>query len=183
MSRLRLFLALSACALVILPAVAQAKPHVPGFARTFPHAAKLCTKSDHGKLPKKLQASAADVAAACATLHTGFTTARTAFVTTAKPIEKQAVGAVRTAVKACRAAHKSHTAGACKTARKAAIVTLKSLRTQLKTAVKTYRTQVQSSRSTFWTTIKALPGAAGQPTDSGTPPAPGADVPADSAVA
>ena len=182
MSRIRLFLALSVCALVALPAAAQAKPHLPNFGQTVPHAAKLCAKSDRGKLPKKLQASAADVAAACTTLRADFTTARTTFAGVAKPIEQQAVAAYKTLRATCKQARKDGDKAACKQARKDALATFKSLRAQLKTAVQSYRTSIQTARKAFWDTIKALPGVTVTP-DSGTPPAPSADVPTDGQVA
>jgi len=183
MSRLRLFLALSVAALALLPAAAQAQPRVPGFHATFPHAAKLCAKSDRGRLPAKLRDSAAEVAADCVALHASFAADRATFVQTAKPLVRQARTAVRTAVKACRQGRRHHVPGACAQARRTAVATLKGLRAQLRTAVATYRTSVRADRSTFWTAIRALPGGAAQPADTGTPPAPTADVPADAAVA
>lgn len=181
MSRIRTTLAVAAVALVALPATAQAKPTVPGLHMAYPHASRLCDRSDNANLPARLQGSEAQVAAACTDLRASFSAARGTFIAAAKPLGTQGRAAVRTAVQTCRQARADRTPGVCRDAVRTAVATLKDLRGQLRTARRTFRDAVRTSRSTFWATITALPGASSLTPDTGATPSPGGDVPADPA--
>jgi hypothetical protein len=155
MSRIRLIVAVCALALVAVPTVASAKPAPRGFARTFPHASKLCAKVANGHTPKALQASAAQVSAACAELRTSYTNAVNAYNTAAAPLRQQATDSIQARRAACQADPKSD---ACKQARAATRTKLKELGTQLRAAKKTYHEAVQAARKAFWAKIKTLRG-------------------------
>lgn len=104
MSRMNRILAVGACAFIAAPAVAVAKPGDRSFEQTYPHASKLCAAVAQGKVPKKLEGSAAAVTAACATLNAGFTTAKATFDTASGPLREQRAAAVATMQAACEAA-------------------------------------------------------------------------------
>lgn len=189
-SRVRIFLAICACALVAVPSVAAARPENRGnraahrtFERTFPHASHLCSRVASGHTPKKLASSSDQVAAACADLKSAFTTARNAFMDKFEPLKAAAKDAIAKAHQSCKDARAAgDEAGAtCKQARQDARATLKDLRTQLRTALKAYHGDVKLARQAFWTTVKGLRGGSSETSDSGPGPDPsGAELPADS---
>lgn len=177
MPRLRFALAVSACSLLALPAIAGAHPGQRGFNQTYPHASQLCAKVANGHAPKKLAASSAQVAADCAALRTSFTNALNAYSTTVAPL-KQAATTVRAKTRqTCQTARANHTPGVCKQARHDGRMLLRALRTDVRNAAATYRTSVQAARTTFWAAIKALRGSAALTPDTGTPVAPTTTLP------
>jgi len=156
MMRTTLLAAVAAGALALAPA-ASAKPGKRSFERTYPHASALCAKNASGHTPKRLTASVNEVAAACATLKTGFTNAQNAYTTTVAPLEQQARDTVASARVNCRGAADRH---ACRQARHDARVTLRGLRRQVTVARWTYHDSVDGARQSFWGTIRALRGGA-----------------------
>jgi hypothetical protein len=175
-------LVVAVCALVAAP-VASAHPGQRGFARTYPHASRLCAKVANGHAPKKLAASAAQVTAACNTLRTSFTGAQTAWTTTTAPLKQQGTDALKTLRATCRQARANHDRAACRTARRSTRATLKTLRGQVRTAAAAYHTTVQGARATFWSAIRALRGGSSITPDTTVPPAPTVALPSASEVA
>jgi hypothetical protein len=55
-------------------------------------------------------------------------------------------------------------------------MTLKGLRSDVRTAQQTYVTAIRTARHTFWTSVHALRGAGSLPTDTGNPTTPTAPV-------
>lgn len=182
MSRFRLFLALSACALLALPAVAGARPGQRGFSHTFPVASGLCAKVANGHTPKRLAGQTDKVAAACATLKTSFTDAQNAYSTAVAPLKQQATDAITALRATCKQARANHDAAACKAARQSTRATLKNLRIQVRAAGKTYHVSVDAARKTFWTTIKALRGGSTVKPDKAVGTGPTTALPSDAAV-
>jgi hypothetical protein len=182
MSRFRLFLALSACALLALPAVAGARPGQRGFNHTFPVASGLCAKVANGHTPKRLAGQTDKVAAACATLKTSFTDAQNAYSTAVAPLKQQATDAIKALRATCKEARANHNAAACKAARQSTRATLKDLRAQVRTAGKTYHASVQAARKAFWSTIKSLRGGSSITPDKTVGSDPTTSLPSDAAV-
>lgn len=94
MTRLRLLMVISACALFAVPAVADARPGKRGFNQTYPHASRLCAKVADGHTPPRLAGSTDKVNAACATLKTSFTTAQNDYTTATGPLKQQGTDAL-----------------------------------------------------------------------------------------
>ena len=182
MSRIRIALALSLCALLALPAIAGAHPGQRGFNHTFPVASRLCAKVANGHTPKRLQGSTDKVAAACAKLKSDFTDAQNAYTTGVAPIKQQATDAIKTLRATCMQAHADKNPAACKAARQSTRTTLQGLRTQVRTLAKAYHVSVDTARKTFWATIRALKGGATIAPDTTTGPAPTTTLPSDSTV-
>ncbi len=182
MSRIRIFLALSLCALLVLPAVAGAHPGQRGFNHTFPVASGLCAKVANGHTPRRLQGSTDKVAAACAKLKSDFTDAQNAYTTGVAPIKQQATDAIKALRATCKQAHADHNPAACKTARQSTRTTLQGLRTQVRTLARTYHASVDTARKTFWATIRTLKGGATLTPDTKTGPAPTTSLPSDAQV-
>jgi len=182
MSRIRIFLALSLCALLVLPAVAGAHPGQRGFNRTFPVASGLCAKVANGHTPKRLQGSTDKVAGACATLKTSFTDAQNAYTTGVAPLRQQATDAIKALRATCKQARIDHNQAACKTARQSTRTTIQGLRAQVRTLATAYHTAVDTARKTFWATIRALKGGTTITPDTTTGPAPTTSLPSDSQV-
>ncbi len=140
MRRLHLVLALCACALLVVPALALARHGQDGghglrhagaghhaarsFERTFPRPARLCRRADEGRLGKRLAGSADQVKAACAKLHTAYDSAKSAFAAAVAPPADKA---------------------------------------KRQSARKTYRDAIRSARKTFRATISDLRRAATPP--------------------
>jgi hypothetical protein len=183
MTRLRLLMVLGACALLAVPAVADARPGKRGFNATYPHASRLCAKVAAGKAPKRLAGSTDQVSEACATLKTSFTTAQNDYNTATGPLKQQGVDALKALRATCQQARTDGTPGVCKTARQETRAKLKSLKGQIKEAAKAYHTAVQAARKTFWATIKSLRGGSSIEPDKTTPPAPTVALPTDQQVA
>jgi hypothetical protein len=173
MTRLRYALSASACALLILPAAASARPGQRSFAQTFPDASKLCTNIAAGRGPTKLRPDASQVDGLCGTLKTSFTTAQGTYYATVTPLKEEATALVTATREAC-ATRPSTT---CKTTREENKAALKGLRAKVATAGTTYRTSIESARQTFWTAIHSLRGGAGITPDTGTPPTPAVTLP------
>ncbi|HWH12130.1 MAG TPA: hypothetical protein VG165_13455 [Solirubrobacteraceae bacterium] len=173
MPRFRYGLALSACALLVLPAAASARPGQRGFAQTFPHASSLCTNIAAGRGPTALRPDASQVAALCGTLKTTFTTAQGTYFATVTPLKEQAIALVTATREAC-ATRPSTT---CKTTRAENKAALKGLRAQVKTAGVTYRTSIEAARKTFWAAVHTLRGGASITPDTGTPLTPSVTLP------
>ncbi len=182
MSRIRFILALSLCALLVLPAVAGAHPGQRGFGHTYPHASRLCAKVANGHAPKRLQGSTDKVATACAQLKTDFTNAQNAFTTGVAPLKQQATDAIKALRATCRQARADNNPAACQAARQSTRTTLQGLRTQVRTLAAAYHTAVDTARKTFWATIRALRGASNISPDKTTGPAPTTTLPSDTQV-
>jgi hypothetical protein len=175
MSRLRYGLAACACALLVLPAAASARPGQRSFDQTYPVASKLCTNIANGQGPTKLRADKTLIAGLCTTLESSFTTTQNTYFTTVTPLKQQAIAVNATTREAC-ATRPSTT---CSTARAQDRMTLKGLHAQVLTAGTTYRTSIQAARKTFWNAIHALRGGAGiTPDTSATVIAPTTTLPA-----
>jgi hypothetical protein len=159
MNRLRLTLAIGACALFALPAMASARPATRSFNRTYPVASILCARVAAGHTPSRLSGSVAQVTAACAALKTSFTAAQNAYTTAVAPLRAQAVAAVAAERAMCKQDRAAHNNAACKTLRAQTRAQLATLRTQVHAAAVAYHAAVDAARKTFWATIHALPGA------------------------
>ncbi len=182
MSRIRLILALSACALLALPAVASAHHGHRGFNHTYPVASGLCNHVANGKTPKRLAGQADKVVAACTALNKSFTDAQNAYTTTVAPLKQQATDAIKALRATCQQARVDKNHAACKAARESTRATLKGLRTQVRDAGKAYHTAVDAARKTFWDTIKALRGGTNVAPDKKVGPGPVTTLPSDSTV-
>jgi hypothetical protein len=184
MSRLtRLTVVAVFCVALMVPAISGAKPGHRGFGQTFPIASRLCNHTTNGHPPKVLAGSVADVLAACTTLHTSFTNAQNAYVTTVGPLQNQAVAALQALRQTCRTAHQNHTPGVCRAARKSTRATIHGLRQQVNVAGQTYHASVDAARKAFWMTIHALKNAASVPADPTVGAAPATSMPSDTQVA
>jgi hypothetical protein len=173
MSRLRISLAAGACALLILPAAASARPGQRSFAQTYPVASRLCTNVAAGRGPIKLRPDASQVAALCGTLKTNFVTTQNTYFSTVTPLKEQAIALVTATREACA----TRPSATCKSTRQANKAALMSLRSQVRTAGTTYRTAIESARTTFWNAIHALRGGSGITADKGTPATPTVTLP------
>ena len=182
MTRLRLLMVLGACALLAVPAVADARPGKRGFPGTYPHASRLCAKVANGHTPKSLAGSSDKVSDACATLKTSFTNAQNDYNTATGPLKQQGIDALKALRATCQQARADGTPGVCRTARQETRAKLKSLNGQIKEAAKAYHTAVQAARKTFWSTIKSLRGGSAITPDKTTPPAPTVALPTDQQV-
>jgi hypothetical protein len=180
--RLRLPIAACACFALALPAGASARPGSRSFAATFPVASGLCAKVANGHTPPRLAASTAQVAAACATLKSSFTTAQNNYTTTVAPILQQANAAIVALRATCKAARAAHDPAACKAARASTRAQLTLLRAQVHAAAVAYHAAVDAARKTFWTTVRALRGASTLTPDKTVGPAPVTPLPSNTAV-
>ncbi len=183
MSRItRLMVAAVFCVALMVPAISSANVQ-RSFNHTFPVASGLCTHATNGHLPKRLASSSDAILAACATLHTSFTDAQNTYSTTVGPLKTAGVEALKTLRQTCKDARQAHTPKVCRTARQATRATIHGLVQQARTAGQTYHASVDAARKAFWTTIKALKGAANVATDPTVPPAPVVAMPSDSQIA
>lgn len=181
MSRLRLFLALSVCVLLAVPAAAGARPP-RNLHRAYPHASVLCAALAGGQIPNRLTGSTDAVAAACASLQTSFTGARSTFTTTFTPLRRQAIDALGALRATCRQARANHDRAACATARRATRATLNGLLVQARQGARTYRASINAARKAFWSAIRALRGGSGGPTDTYVDPLPVPPLPTDTGL-
>jgi hypothetical protein len=173
MSRLRVGLAASACALLILPAAASARPGARTFDHTYPVASKLCTNIASGAGPIKLRPDASQVAALCGTLKTNFVTTQNTYFSTVTPLKEQAIALVTATREACA----TRPSAQCKSTRQANKAALMGLRAKVRAAGTTYRSAIESARTTFWSAIHTLRGGSGITPDAGTPAAPTVTLP------
>lgn len=168
MSRFRTGLALGACALLVVPAAASARPGHRSFEKTFPIASRLCTHIASGHGPVKLRPDAGQVDALCATLKTSYTTALGTYFSTVTPLKQQAIALVAQTHEACV----TKPSALCKTTRQQNRPILRGLRDQVRTAAAAYRTTIKTSRQAFWNAVHGLRGGATVTPDTGTPAAP-----------
>jgi len=182
MTRLRLILAVCACVMLAAVAVASANPATRGFNSTYPHASRLCAKVANGHAPKKLAASSAQVAAACAELKTSFTSAQNSYTTAVAPLKQQATSDIAALRATCRAARANHDPAACKAARKTTRAQLAAIRAQVHAAAKTYHKAVNAARKAFWSKIAALRGGSTEQQDTSVGPGPTTMIPSDSTI-
>jgi hypothetical protein len=92
-----------------LPGVAAAKPGGRDFGHTFPVASRLCQRVADGHVPKRFADRAADVTAACDTLHSAYDAAVAAAPQGNRRTYHQSIKTARrafwTTVKGLRAGH------------------------------------------------------------------------------
>jgi hypothetical protein len=179
MSRLRLFVVISACALLAVPAIADARPGKRGFNRTYPHASRLCEKVANGHTPKRLASSTDKVSEACATLKTSFTTAQNDYNTAVGPLKQRGINLLKALRATCEQARADGDQPKCRLARQEARATLKGLAGSVREAAKAYHAAVNAARKTFWTTIKALKGGSTVAADKTVGPDPASPLPSD----
>ena len=139
------------------------------FARTYPHATKLCARAAGQKLPVKLQPSSAQISAACTTLRSSFTAAQTIYANALTAVRHQQTSAAAKLRNVCN--RSSSSTAACRRQLLRYQATLRNLRVDVLAAVKAYQQAVITARDAFWATIRALPGGAGPAADTATPPA------------
>jgi hypothetical protein len=138
------------------------------FEQTFPVASRLCARAAAGRLPRRLQASAAQVTQACTTLHSAFDQAQTDLQTALAPLQTQVQAARAQLQQECQSGDRA----ACRQAMEGLRTTMQGLRDQLKAALTANRTANETARKQFWATIKSLRGAQGFRPDGPTPAAP-----------
>src|SRR3954470_16428751 len=97
----------SAFAALAAPATASAHQGAPGFGHTYPVANGLCTHAAAGKLPRRLQPSAAQVTQACDTLQAAFTQAQSDLQAAVAPLQQQLTDAVSQAKATCQQARQT----------------------------------------------------------------------------
>jgi inorganic triphosphatase YgiF len=168
--------------MLALPAGASARPGSRSFTATFPIASSLCTRVANGHTPPRLAGSTAQVAAACATLRSSFTTAQNTYTTTVAPLLQQANAAIATLRATCKAARAAHNPAACQTARTQTRALLRSLRAQVHAAAVAYHAAVDAARKTFWTTVRALRGGSTLTPDVTVGPSPLTLLPSNAAL-
>lgn len=173
MSRLRYGFAACACALLILPAAASARPGARSFNQTFPIASRLCTNIAAGHGPAKLRQDASQIAGLCGSLKTSYLNAQSTYFSTVTPLKAQATGLVTAVRQACA----TRPSAICKSTRKTDRPILKGLRAQVRAAGATYRATIETARKAFWSQIHTLRGAATLKPDTGTPVAPTVTLP------
>jgi hypothetical protein len=188
MHHLRTFLAVSAVALLGVPASAVARPgHQDRLGhrsehRTYPHASRLCAAVTAGRLPQRLGGDTAQLTAACSQLNTSFTDAQNAYDTAVAPLRQQALAALQQLRQTCQQARQDNDRATCRQARQQTLATLQSLRAQVRTAAQAYVAAIQAARQAFWTTVRTLRGGASVTQDSGSTPAPGSPIPSAASV-
>lgn len=178
-----LALAIVACALLAIPALASARPTARDFNHTFPHAARLCDKAAGGDAPKRLAAASDKVKVACETLHTSFAAAQTTFTAAVAPLRQQATDAMTALRATCETARANHDLATCRAAHERTRETIKSLRTQAREAMLAYHDAIQAARKAFWSTIRELRGGSAVEADRTAGPDPTVTLPSDSQVA
>lgn len=156
---------------LLAPSTAVAKKGPRDFGKTFNHASRLCAKAENGELPKRLQASAAQVKTACATLKKAHEDAAKA----AAPGVETLRGAI-TAARDARKAACGETAARedCRAARKESRTAVRDAKQAFRKTAKTYRETIRKARKAFWAEIKTLRGGSKLEADR--------DAPADSVV-
>ena len=168
--RLRPAVAVSALALLVLPAGALAAPGGRGFEATYPRGARLCAMVAAGKPPTRLAGHVAEAQAACDALKSAFADADAAFAAATAGLTAQMQSIVASARAACQQAFANRDRAACRTAREAARAALRPLLHSWRTAARARRTAVDAARKAFWATITGLAGATS--TDPPPPPDP-----------
>ena len=165
LKRTSAFVGAAACALTLgVTSLASADAAHQTFATTFPLANALCTKVKAGGGGAKLKANATQIIADCTTLEMKFQELNKAALT--------GQAAVRTALHADNVAF--HTAcpkpvtdrAACRTARRTLQADIHRLFVQRFNVDFTYLKGLEAARLAFWTSVKALPGAASLQADA-----------------
>src|SRR5436305_6662158 len=126
-------------AALAIPAAASAHQGAPGFGHIYPVANGLCRHAAAGKLPRKLQSSAAQVTQACDTLQAAFSQAQSDLQAAVTPLEQQLTDALDQAKTTCRQAHQSGDRAACRQAMADARSAAAGVKGQLNTAFASYR--------------------------------------------
>jgi hypothetical protein len=148
-----------------LVASASALPGSRSFDEVYPYASALCVKAQAGTLPRKLEASQAQVQAACATLTNPFapltSTVQQAETTYADTVaaEAQKVAAV------CPPPRGFAARASCREARLSRRLTDSTALLTRHVAVVTYISALEANRVTFWATIHSLRGGSGLKSD------------------
>lgn len=173
MSRLRYGFAACACALLILPTAASARPGSRTFNQTFPIASGLCTNIAAGRGPAKLRADASQIAGLCGSLRTSYLNAQNTYFATVTPLKTQATALVTATRQACA----TRPSAICKSTRQTNRPILRGLRAQVRVAGVTYRSTIETARKVFWSQIHTLRGAATLKPDTGTPLTPTVTLP------
>lgn len=138
-------------------AMASAKAGDRTFQQTYPAASALCARATAGQLPKRLEASQAQVIAACTSLQNAFGPLQ-ATVQTATATFATGVASEHAMVKTACAPPRNRVA--CRAARTQAHIALIGLRATHRIAVRTYYISIEANRRVFWATIKSLRGGA-----------------------
>jgi hypothetical protein len=141
-------------AALAVPGIAAAQPGARDFGHTFPLASRLCQRVADGHVPKRFTDSAADVTAACDTLHSAYDAAVAAAPDTTAA--KQAIADAKASVKS--ACLQTEDRSSCRAAIQQARASLKSARSTYRDGVKTYHQSIRAARRAFWTTVKGLRG-------------------------
>ncbi|HEV7584715.1 MAG TPA: hypothetical protein VGO14_02945 [Solirubrobacteraceae bacterium] len=140
-----------------IPSVAGAKAGDRTFQQTYPLASRVCTEVAAGQR-KHLQRFAPQIAADCALLQAGFTSAQTTILA-ARTAITGAIAADRAVVTAaCPPPMVGKTA--CENTRHTESVAIGVLRHQLIAAARRYYVAIETNRHAFWHAIHALRGAA-----------------------
>ena len=126
--------------------------------------------------PKRLAADATQITAACATLANSYNQALGTYETAVAPIPGQVKSTLASVRAARQTAWQTHDWAAYAAAIKLANSALKGLRDQVRAAQQASIAVIRSARQTFWTTIRALPGASPLPVDTGMPAPPTAPI-------
>jgi hypothetical protein len=142
---------------------AGAKAGERTFQQTYPVASQLCAKVAIGKGPKRLRPFAAQVAADCTTLSSGFSAAQSA-VLAAQASFASGLAADRAAIAAvCTPPVKNRPL--CRSTRRSEHAAIVALRREHTAALHLYYTTVEANRHAFWAAIHSLPGGRGIPAD------------------
>jgi len=164
---------LGALALLVLPALASARPGQRSFNQTFPIASRLCMNVAKGGGPAKLRADAAQVKALCSTLLSSFTTTQANYFSTVTPLRQQIIAVNAQTRQACA----TRPSPLCRSTRQMDRAKIAGIRAQIRAAGNTYRTSIQTARRTFWSAIHALRGGVSITADAGIPVAPTVTLP------
>jgi hypothetical protein len=147
-------LAISALALLVLPAAASAR----SFERTYPRAAALCAAVDAGRTPAGLAGAVAQVKSACASLKAAHAGAEASFKAATAGLEAQMAAIGANARAACADALAARNFAACAAAMRTARAALRPLQAQWRTAARAHRSALASAGQSFWRTLRSLRG-------------------------
>jgi hypothetical protein len=151
--------AVTIAATLAITATAGAKAGDHTFQQTYPFAARLCAHVQAGKGPVRLRPHAAQVLAACATLNSGFTAARSA-VLAAQASFASGLRADNAAIAAaCTPPVKKRSL--CQSTRRSEHAAILALRREHTAALHLYYTTIEANRRAFWAAIHSLPGGRG----------------------
>jgi hypothetical protein len=140
-----------------LPSGAGALAGKRSFAQTFPVASALCAEVGRGSGPRRLRRSAARVLSDCATLQSSFNTARATVLAAQASIAAASAPLRAELAKPCAPSARHHEA--CEKAHRKYRRALAGLGRQRVRAAHVYYAAVEAARLTFWSAVRALPGA------------------------